>query len=71
MPAADDYQQCAAISARLAETLPPEPRAHWLAMSERWTALATSARVARMPHAPVAADAAVDAQVDDTDRRHL
>ena len=52
MPAADEYKECAAMSARLAEMVPPQSRERWLAMSARWMALATSARKARPPHSP-------------------
>jgi hypothetical protein len=63
MTAADDYRDCAALSARLAKILPPEPRERWLAMSARWHALATSAQGARTPHAPREHSLA---EVDDT-----
>jgi hypothetical protein len=49
MAAADEYQECAALSVRLGEIV-PQDQDRWRAMAARWAVLATRAREARTPH---------------------
>jgi hypothetical protein len=68
MPAVDEYQECARLSARLAEIVPQEQE-RWLGMAARWAALATRVREAGTPRyrrIGAASAAASNAITDDT-----
>ena len=51
MLAADEYEECALLSAKLAKIVPKD-RERWLGMAERWAALVVRAREARPPRYP-------------------